>query len=218
MIAALVPVKQLSAGKSRLTNLGLARGDAERLVLAMLEDVVACLRAVPALDPVAVVTPDQAVAARATALGARALLHRDHGLNESLDAAVADLSGCLERGLLVVLGDIAGVEAGDLDKVVAARDALGARGLVLVPSSDGGTSALLRAPHDVIPSAFGAQSAAAHRALAEGEGAPLCELALPSLALDLDRPEDLEAFLAAPGSGGARTRALLRELGWAGRA
>ncbi len=115
----------------------------------------------------------------------------------------------------MVLGDVAGVEAGDLEQVVAARDALGARSLVLVPSSDGGTSALLRAPHDVIPSAFGAQSAAAHRALAEREGAPLCELALPSLALDLDRPYDIEALLAAPGSGGELTRSLLRELGLA---
>ena len=213
MIAALVPVKQLSAGKSRLApNLG--RADAARLVLAMLEDVVASLRAVPALDPVAVVSPDEALAKRARALGARALLRPDPGLNASLDGAVGDLSECLARGLLVVLGDVAGAEAGDVETIVAALDELGGRGVVLVPSSDGGTSALLRAPHDLIPCAFGADSAKAHRALAERAGAPLRELTLPSLALDLDRPDDLDAFLAAPGRGGARTSALLRELGW----
>ena len=33
------------------------------------------------------------------------------------------------------------------------------------------------------------------------------------LAVDLDEPEDLEAFMRAE-NGGARTRVLLRELGW----
>ena len=41
---------------------------------------------------------------------------------------------------------------------------------------------------------------------------PLAELALPSLALDLDDEADLRAFLTGPGDG-PRTRALLAELG-----
>ena len=44
-------------------------------------------------------------------------------------------------------------------------------------------------------------------------GVALCEPALPSLGIDLDRVADVEAFLAS-GHGGARTRAALRALGW----
>jgi 2-phospho-L-lactate guanylyltransferase (CobY/MobA/RfbA family) len=64
----------------------------------------------------------------------------------------------------------------------------------------------------VIPGAFGPGSAKAHRALAERAGVACRELALPSLAVDVDEPADLASFLAGGGDG-PRTRALLRELG-----
>ena len=83
---------------------------------------------------------------------------------------------------------------------------------MLAPSRDGGTSALLRAPHDVIASRFGRESAAAHRELARGHGVPFRELELPSLAVDVDSRADLEALIGLEGA--PRTRALLRELGF----
>jgi hypothetical protein len=43
-------------------------------------------------------------------------------------------------------------------------------------------------------------------------GAPFCELALPSLAIDLDRADDLHALLASAAAA-PRTRALLARLG-----
>jgi 2-phospho-L-lactate guanylyltransferase (CobY/MobA/RfbA family) len=85
---------------------------------------------------------------------------------------------------------------------------------VLAPSRDGGTGALARAPADAIPSRFGAGSADAHRRAAREAGVPLVELALPSLAVDLDDAEALRAFLAGPGDG-PRTRARLAALGFA---
>jgi 2-phospho-L-lactate guanylyltransferase (CobY/MobA/RfbA family) len=83
--------------------------------------------------------------------------------------------------------------------------------VALAPSSDGGTSALLRGPRDIIPAAFGPDSARAHRDLAVSAGVPFEELALPSLAIDIDEREDLEKF-ASSASAGRRTRALLVEL------
>ena len=82
---------------------------------------------------------------------------------------------------------------------------------MLVPSRDGGTGALLRAPHDAIPSAFGKESAAAHRAAARSTALSFAELRLPSLSVDVDRLED--AAVLAEGAGGRRTRAALREAG-----
>jgi len=210
MRAALVPVKRLHTAKSRLLPL-LGRGALERFTLAMLEDVLDALRSARELDRVAVVTEDPAVAEAARAAGAEAILRRDAGLNPSLDAAAQTLAREGARALLVVLGDVPGISPQDVSRLFAALAELGGRGAVLAPARDGGTAALLRAPHDVIPSAFGPASAAAHRGLARDAGVPLAELALPGLALDLDRPEDVAEFLRA-GRGGTRTRQALEQL------
>jgi 2-phospho-L-lactate guanylyltransferase len=212
MIAALVPVKRLGAGKSRLLG-SLPRDAIERLTLAMLGDILGALGRVSRIDRIAVVTPDRVVGAAAETAGAEALVRSDPGLNPSLDAGGAEIAARGATGLLVVLGDVAGAEAADLAALFDALDGLGGRGVVLAPSRDGGTSALLRAPHDVIPNHFGKESAAAHRDLARSLGVPYSELPLPSLAIDLDRVEDVEALLHAQ-RGARRTRALLRELGF----
>ena len=211
MTAALVPVKALAAGKSRLTA-ALGREGAASLVLAMLADVVAALRAVPRIDVVAVVTPDPAVGAAAERAGARALVGADPGLNPSIERAARALGPACDGGLVVVLGDVAGVRSGDVERVLDELAKLGAPGAVLVPARDGGSAALARNPHDAIAARFGPDSAAAHREAARSAGVPLVELRLPSCELDLDDEEDLRAFLAGPGAG-ARTRAVLTARG-----
>lgn len=208
MIAAVVPVKELAASKSRLgRSLG---GDAPaRLALAMLADVLDALMQVPAVARVGVVTPDPRVAREARDAGAVAVIYTEPGLNPAVEHAAAVLAPGEDDAVLVVLGDVAGVRPRDLERLIAA---LGERGVALAPSNDGGTSALLRAPRDVIPAGFGPGSAKVHRERAEGAGVPYLELPLASLAVDLDEREDLDAFLASDAAG-ARTRALLRELG-----
>ena len=214
MIAALIPVKRLDAAKSRLWP-QLPRASVERLTVAMLEDVLAALLAVRSLGTVVVVTEDEGAGTAARAAGARAFVRPDPGLNAALDAAAEELAGEGAHAVLIVLGDVAGVTSGDISELLRALDAFGGRGVVLAPSRDGGTSALLRAPHDAIPSCFGPASAAAHRERALRAGIPYRELALPSLAVDLDRAEDVEDLLRGP-QGAARTRRALHELGWAG--
>ncbi len=211
MTAAIVPVKDLAAGKSRLAK-ALGRDGAERLALAMLEDVLAALRGARRIDAIGVVTPDPTVAAVAERAGARALLGDDAGLNESIDRAARELGDAARDGTLVVLGDVAGARSGDLDQMLVALASAGAPCAVLAPARDGGTAALARNPHGAIPSRFGAASANAHRDAARAAKVALVELPLPSLALDLDDEDALRAFLATSG-GGERTRAALRALG-----
>jgi len=206
-LIAVVPVKALAESKSRLFP-ERARRDVEALSLAMMGDLIACLRAVPAIARVVVVTPDPEVARRADADGAHVLVRAEPGLNPAIEAACAAFAEP-DAAALVVLGDVA---AADPVEVAQLLDAAPIRGVALAPSRDGGTSALLRRPRDVIPARFGRDSAKRHREAAAAVDAPLVELALPSLAIDVDLSEDARAILAQP-TLGARTRALLEAWG-----
>jgi len=232
MSVALVPVKRLTTGKSRLLP-ELSRDQLEALSLAMLEDVIEALQAAASVGRVAVVTPDRTVALAAESFGAEPLLLSDPGLNPSLEAAAGALDLAPNEPLLVVLGDVAGVTAGDIEilfevlrppraelqsehtpstpELISTGPDPGA--VCLAPSSDGGTSALLRRPHDVISPRFGPESAKLHREAAAGTSAAYTEVSLASLATDLDCLEDIESFLRT-GVGGQHTRELLRHVKW----
>lgn len=205
MTKALLPVKNLEESKSRLLS-SLPDATRRALTLAMLEDLIEALQATPAIQEVAVTTPDDVVAEHARAAGARVILRPEPGLNAALEDGRDQL--CEDGSdLLFVLGDVAGALPSDFGRMLeAAADA--ERGAWLAPSSDGGTSALLLRPADAMPCRFGPQSATRHREAAEAVGLPFHTLALRSLAIDLDQPEDLESFRATEG-GGRRTRRLL---------
>ncbi len=212
MTLALVPVKQLDAAKSRLAG-ALPRRAIAALSLAMLGDVLEALAGVSQVHRRVVVTPDAEVGRAATAAGAEALVRSDSGLNASLDEATTVLAPRGVERLLVVLGDVAGATPKDLSRLFEVQARLGRPAVVLAPLEDGGTATLLRAPHDAIPSCFGADSLRAHREAARTRRVS-CEVCpLPSLAIDLDRPEDLRALLRSTGAA-PRTRALLAELGF----
>ena len=172
----------------------------------MMGDVVEALLSVPALDRVAVVTPDEEVAREARSAGAEALLRDDPGLNPAIEAAAALVAPGAGDGVLVVLGDVAAASPGELSQLVASLEA---NGVALAPSRDGGTSALLRIPRDAIPARFGADSAKRHRDEATRAGLPYKELPLPSLAIDVDVAEDARAILACETLGPRTREALL---------
>jgi 2-phospho-L-lactate guanylyltransferase len=216
MSLAVIPVKRLAAGKSRLSP-QIARADLEALSLAMLLDILAALAQTPSVSRRAVVTPDAEVAKAAEAAGAIALLRPDPGLNESIDAAAHEFLEAPGEALLVVLGDVAGARAAELESLFEALASEPGPAVALAPSRDGGTSALLRTPHDAIPSLFGPESAKRHREAAARASVSCKELQLPSLAVDLDLAEDVDRFLASESADGTRTRAVLQRVGW-GRA
>lgn len=210
MTIALIPVKRLEQSKSRLLP-ELADAARQALTLAMLEDLIDALANAACIERIVVTTPDPLVAARARSAGAEVLIRPEPGLNAALEDAAERLAPAPDEALLIVLGDVAGARPEDFRLLVAAARAGTGAAVWLAPSADGGTSALLLRPARAIPFCFGPASAARHREAARAAGVAHHELALPSLAIDLDQPEDLAAFLATPG-GGARTRALLESL------
>ncbi|MBW2541307.1 MAG: 2-phospho-L-lactate guanylyltransferase [Deltaproteobacteria bacterium] len=207
MIGAVVPIKMLSASKSRMLP-SLDRPAVEWLTIAMLGDVLEALQQVRGLDRLAVATPDPRLAEVAPRFGVELLSDSATGLNPAIEAACARIAPTPDDAALVVLGDVAGVQAADVEALL---DAGTRSAVVLAPSSDGGTSALLRTPRNAISAAFGNDSANAHRTLATRAGVSFEQLALPSLAIDIDAYPDLEEF-ATGAYAGRRTRALLRDL------
>ena len=207
MSIALIPVKRLEESKSRLLpQLPDARRQA--LTLAMLEDLIESLSRTSGIDRIAVTTPDPLVAERARSAGAEVLMREEPGLNMALEDGRERLQTAANDGFLIVLGDVAGALPEDFSQLLEAAASSQSPGVWLAPSSDGGTSALLQRPATAIPCCFGRNSARRHREAAVAADIPFFEIKLASLAIDLDRPEDLEAFLKTK-SGGRRTRVLL---------
>jgi 2-phospho-L-lactate guanylyltransferase len=196
VIAALVPVKALDRAKGRLAAL-LSQEERRRLALAMLEDVLRALRAVPRVDELAVVSPDTDVLARAGELGAEPLSEPPlcQGVNQALAHASAALSGRGADTLLVVAADLPAALPGDIGTLL---DVIAETGLALVPTHDRGTGAIALRPPGAIPFRFGPRSSVAHRREAVARGLPARVLLLASLSRDVDQPDDLTHLLAHP--------------------
>ena len=91
-----------------------------------------------------------------------------------------------------------------------------ARSVLDVPDRHGtGTNALLLTPPDALEPSFGPASCQRHGAHAESAGVAHEVTEVPSLALDVDTPEDLQALRAAldvTHGGAAHTRGMLNQL------
>ncbi|HKN47329.1 MAG TPA: 2-phospho-L-lactate guanylyltransferase [Candidatus Polarisedimenticolia bacterium] len=188
---AIVPQKLFRLAKSRLA-VALSPEARGALSLALLRTVCAALRAVPAIEEVAVVTPDPTVRAWADARGIRTLVDHGGGLNAALGAAFEALAAS-SRAVLVIASDLPLLEPMD----VAALLSFGARdAVVLAPSKDGlGTNAMLLPPGARLRPAYGGASLFAHRRAAAAGGLRAVLVRRPGLALDVDEPADL-AYVA----------------------
>ena len=212
-IEAVVPVRGLPAGKTRLAAV-LAPEERNRLVRAMLEDVVATLRRCPAIRRVTVLSRDVAAAREAQRLGADFLQQPPtaDGLNAALQ--FAQEARAQADALLIVPADLPLITPADVDQVIGALAP--PPSVALAPSYDGGTNALLLSPPLVIAPAFGPHSADRHAAAAKAAGATVVIIQGEYWALDLDSPEDIARLLAQnEGPAAGRSLETLRYLrGW----
>jgi 2-phospho-L-lactate guanylyltransferase len=172
----LVPLKALAEAKGRLAPVV---GPLQRrlLAIAMFEDVIAALQAVPGLPAPVVVSPDREVWRRADAMGCR-VVEEPPGAGD-LNGALAAAAGAADgEALLVVAADLPLASSAALERVLAAANAP----VAVVPSADGGGTNVLawRDPATFAPS-FGPDSAARHLAV---PGAVRVDD--PGLALDVD--------------------------------
>lgn len=178
----LIPVKRLDKAKLRLSE-KLLPADRRRLGLAMLADV---LRATDKWESRLIVTGDPDAEAVGLAFGCGLVTDPGLGLNAALEAGTQAARHAGATSLLILPSDVPMVGADDVTALFAYQEAV-----VIAPSQDGGTNALLRRPPAAVGLRFGPRSAEAHRLAAEETGLSCRTVELSSLLLDIDRYEDL---------------------------
>ncbi|MGD9091801.1 MAG: 2-phospho-L-lactate guanylyltransferase [Anaerolineales bacterium] len=192
---AIVPVKPLRRGKSRLSGV-LSEDERADLNRQLLAHTVDTLAAISEIEQVLVVSRDPAALSLARDHGARTV--QENGapkLNVALARATILAKNYITRGILVVPADLPLITPEDVRTMLdRAKEPP-----VVVVSPDRhrqGTNALLVCPVGLIEYDFGPGSFQRHceRALQAGARLEICEL--PSLALDVDVPEDLEVILS----------------------
>ncbi len=188
---AIVPVKPLRRGKSRLAG-SLTEDERVELNRRLLERTLKTLTDLKEVEQVLVVSRDSSALAIARDLGARTV--QEDGaptLNTALKRATVVAQVYASRGVLVVPADLPFLSGEDIQALI--EKATDPPVVVIAPDRhEKGTNALLLYPADLIEYDFGGDSFKRHCERARKAGARLEIVNLPSLSLDLDLPEDLE--------------------------
>jgi 2-phospho-L-lactate guanylyltransferase len=196
-ITAIVPLKALRRSKQRLAG-HLDRDERAALMARLFTHVIGVCTATPTITAVCAVVGDEHGAALARQAGVAWLREPTAELNAAVSHATDRVSS---DASLVVVADLPQLTVTDLDRVVAAGTVGPA--VVVARTHDGGTGALLRRPADVIETAFGPASAAAHLAAGQRAGVRTALLSTPGLVHDVDRAGDLDRYAGIPGRPGA---------------
>ena len=187
---AIVPVKPLRIGKSRLSEMFTTeeRTDLNR---HLLQNTLAVLKKIPEIENVLVVSKDQSALSLAREIGARTVQENsEQDLNTALTRATVIAKTYATRGVLVIPVDLPLITTED---VYTMLERVGDPPVVVVAPDRRrqGTNALLVCPAGLIEYEYGPNSFQRHCDLARKAGARLEICELPSLALDLDVPDDI---------------------------
>lgn len=203
----LIPVKRLSAAKSRLRGAAVAVDHTE-LVLALLLDTLASAQASAEVDRVVVVTSDAAARDAATAAGAGVIADvPDAGLNEALAyaATVVRAGGdrevghnfpifhggeSVQAGIAALSADLPALRPTELTEALRHAGVIGrtrAASSFVADAAGTGTVLLAAPPGTAFEPHFGSGSAAVHAAA----GAIPLPGGWPGLRRDVDTPADL---------------------------
>lgn len=192
-IWAIVPVKPLRLGKSRLSEV-LSDDERARLNRMFLERVLGILNEVEEIGQVLVVSRDAEALAIARQAGAKTVLEDGAQLlNLALQRATSVALGLAARGVLILPADLPLVTPQDIRRFIENAEE-GPLVRIAPDRREDGTNALLVCPPAAIEYDYGPGSFVRHCELAATHGAQLEILRIPNLALDLDLPSDLELY------------------------
>jgi 2-phospho-L-lactate guanylyltransferase len=202
MAEVLIAVRGGRSAKSRCCEFVAAEHRAA-FVEAMLGDMLRALEGARAVGAVHVVTPTPEIAELARSFGASVFFETAAaGLNAAFQSGRRQVAARDPATPLILLpGDLPGLEARDLDAVAEA--CAPGRIVMVRAAQDGGTGALAFEAGVDMALAYGPQSFQRHLSLARAAGLEPLAVDAPSLAHDLDGPADLRAWLARRPHGAA---------------
>ena len=185
-----IPMKDPRQAKQRLKPV-LSDTLRQHLALSLFENCLHFFQSYFADYHLTVVTPSAMIASLTRAYHYHALIESSdsRGLNQAL-AQASDWSH--QQGFqaqLILPADIADLRLMEMQTLL--NKVSEKPSVVIVPSQDGGTNALLTTPVRAIPFAYGIGSAAYHQHSARARAYPCHRLSLAGLSHDIDMPSDL---------------------------
>lgn len=189
---AIVPVKPLAEGKSRLSPVLAAD---ERLLLnqLMLRNTLAALSTLLEISNVVVVSRDPDVAAIASLADAQWIDEESSGLNAALTGATSVALDGGARRVLVLPADLPLLDGGALQDFL--QHAKTPPEVLIAPDRRGrGTNALYLSPAGLLDYCFGEDSFLKHTTQAVERGARVHQVRSSIFEMDLDTPDDFFAI------------------------
>lgn len=188
---AIVPVKPLQRGKSRLSSI-LSVTERTTLNQSMLVNTLKTLKSITEIDTVLVVSRDPAALAIARDFDARTVLEDGSPeLNTALRRAALVAKAYYANQILVMPADLPLVKANHIKEFLALST--NAPELIIAPDRrKDGTNALFINPADLIDFYYGPGSFEKHLNAAKKSDASIKIVENEPLGLDLDLPEDLQ--------------------------
>jgi 2-phospho-L-lactate/phosphoenolpyruvate guanylyltransferase len=191
---AIVPVKPLRRGKSRLTSI-LSEDDRFRLNHQLFIHTIDVLQQVDAISDILIVSRDSNVLTEARDKGVRTVTENGTPeLNNALRRASLFSNMFSTEGVLIVPADLPMLTPEDVLSFLSQRT----QPPMMVISPDRqrqGTNMLLINPADLITFSFGVDSFNRHCDLARHSGAEVIVYENERIALDLDVPEDYQILM-----------------------
>jgi 2-phospho-L-lactate guanylyltransferase len=188
---AIVPVKPLRRGKSRLSEI-LSEEERAKLNNQLFKHTLEVLKQVDAVSDILVVSRDSDVLTEAREMDVRTVTENGTPeLNNALRRASLFSREFSTEGVLIVPADLPLLTPNDVRNFLQARKQPPM--IVIAPDRRReGTNMLLTDPADLITFSFGERSFERHTALAKSKGAEVVTFENERIALDLDIPEDYE--------------------------
>ena len=187
---AVVPVKNLLKSKTRLSNFFTFQ-ERTLFTLAMLEDVLNALKS-SNVNKTVVVSSDLTVERFVKNFGMTFLKETQESLNQALNQATKWCVRNAAESVLVLPADIPLITSKDINQLVKLAPN---KSLVISPSQNGGTNALLQTPPGVISPCFGSDSFKKHISRALAKHVQTKIYVSSNVMFDIDSEKDLEQFL-----------------------
>jgi 2-phospho-L-lactate guanylyltransferase len=190
-VFAVIPVKSLSKAKMRLSVV-LNPQERQAFTLAMFEDVLNAVKR-SRVHQTVVISSDLVVQKFAHRFGVTTLQEKAYGLNKVIAQAT---SWCIQKdaeSVLILPGDIPLLKPEDVNKMISLSSEEPC--IVISPSRNEGTNALLLKPPNVIQPRFGPDSFRKHLSEASTQKVLSKVYSSNRISLDIDSVEDLKLLL-----------------------